>query len=235
MFGFFGIEECISATKCKPTPTTPTTTHPTLLHTISLTRAHSTSAACAAETQDNEEHSNAYTTEPPTGVTTAAGGQPSHPHPIHCAVPRYGLLGPTPPTKAFIRPHQPHSLTPAATAAAKQAEAAVHHNPTITGHSQQHPPVPSIPTIPAESLQDEAEAPTEPQHPEPPPHRHQTSPTEQTTTAGPTRHEATTAHQSTLVQNPHCPTQQEGQNQTRRSDYNTAPPSRSFLEHHRIA
>ena len=123
---------CLSATKCKPTPTTPTTTHPTLIHTISLTRAHSTSAACAAETQDNEERRNAYRTEPPAGVTTVS----PHTHTLHCADPRYGLLGPTPPAKAFIRPHRPHSLTPAATAAAKQAEAAAHHNPTITGHSQ---------------------------------------------------------------------------------------------------
>ena len=75
---------CLSATKCKPTPTTPTTTHPTLIHTISLTRAHSTSAACAAETQDNAEQSNAYKTEPHTGATTAAGGQPSPPHPPLC-------------------------------------------------------------------------------------------------------------------------------------------------------
>ena len=76
---------CLSATKCKPpTPTTPTSTHSPLTHPTQLTRAHSTSAACAAETQDNAEQSNAYKTEPHTGATTAAGGQPSHPHPTLC-------------------------------------------------------------------------------------------------------------------------------------------------------
>ena len=69
------------------------------------------------------------------------------------------------PTNKSLYTTSPAALPHTGTAAAKQAEAAVHHNPTITGHSQQHPPVPSIPTIPAESLQDEAEAPTEPQHP----------------------------------------------------------------------
>ena len=77
---------CLSATKCKPqpTPTTPTSTHSLLTHPIRLTRAHSTSAACAAETQDNAEQSNASKTEPHTGATTTAGGQPSHPHPTPC-------------------------------------------------------------------------------------------------------------------------------------------------------
>ena len=76
---------CLSATKCKPSPpTTPTPTHSPLILPIRLTRAHSTSAACAAETQDNAEQSNAYKTEPHTGATTAAGGQPSHPHPPLC-------------------------------------------------------------------------------------------------------------------------------------------------------
>ena len=196
---------CLSATKCKTIPTTPTTTHPTLLHTISLTRAHSTSAACAAETQDNAEHSNAYTTEPPTGVTTAAGGRPSQPHPTQrrSAVPSYGLLGPAPP-KASIRPHRPHSLTPAATA---------HHNTTVTSHSQQHSQMPPIPPIPADPLQAEAEAPTEAPteqlHPQPPPHRHQTSPTEQTTTqqkVTPTKDSYTTSwpHRTTAYHRAGC-------------------------------
>ena len=77
--------------------------------------------------------------------------------------------------------------------------------------------------------------PTEQQYPQSPPHGHQPSPTKQTAMAYQTRHPTQTTYQSTLVQNPHCPTQQEGQNQARPANHPTATPSRSFLEHHRIA
>ena len=107
----------------------------------------------------------------PTPYTVLSQGTGSFGQP-HQQKPLYDLTGGTP---SHRRLQQQRSRQ-------KQQHT---HNPTIIGHSQQHPQVPSIATISAESLQDEAEAPTEPQHPQPPPHRHQTSHTEQTTMAGP--------------------------------------------------
>ena len=49
--------------------------------------------------------------------------------------------------------------------------------------------------------------------------------------AGQTRHQTPATHQSTLVQNTHCTTQQERQNQARCTDPTAAPPTRRLLEH----
>ena len=209
---------CLSATKCKPAPTP----HALTVQAQPAQQRRKTTQSATAHTQ--QSHTQAQL--PQLAVSP-------HTHNPHSAVPRYGLLGPASP-KAFIRPHRPHSLTPTATAAAKQAKAAAHHHATTTSNSQQHPQIvpqmPPIPTVLAEPLQAEAEASTEQQHPQPPSHRRQASPTDQTTMASQTRHQTPPAHQSTL-----CPTQQEGQNQTRHPDHPTAPPPRSLLEHHRIA
>ena len=135
---------CLSATKCKPAPTP----HALTVQAQPAQQRRKTTQSATAHTQ--QSHTQAQLPQ--------LAGSP-HIHPLPCAVPGYGLPGPAPPAKAFIRPHGPHSLTPAATAAAKQTTAAAHSHTIFTSHSQQHSQMPQIPPLPSEPLQAEAEAP----------------------------------------------------------------------------
>ena len=149
---------CLSATKCKPTPTTPTTTHPPLHTTISLTRAHSTSAACAAETQDNAQSTTAHT--PQSHPQAQLPARP--PPPLSCPKVRAPWTGPT---KSL------YTTSPAAlchTGGFCGSEAGNSSTPPRR-HCQQLPAtltgsqMPPIPPVLAEPFQAEAEAPTEQQ------------------------------------------------------------------------
>ena len=215
----------VPATKCKPTPTTPTTTHPPLHTTISLTRAHSTSAACAAETQDNAQSTTAHT--PHSHPQAQLPARP--PPPLSCPKVRAPWTGPT---KSL------YTTSPAAlchTGGFCGSEAGNSSTPPRR-HCQQLPAtltgsqMPPIPPVLAEPFQAEAEAPTEQQQTPGQPHRADNNGKPDTTPDTDRQH--TRAHWfKTHIAQP----SKKGRTKHDVQTPPTAPPPRRLLEHRRIA